>query len=90
MTRLIVTGAATVDGRPIYMRRDGSWVDQLSKAAAVDQQDECDALLARARSDEGTVCDPYAIRVTVEGESVRAVSFREVIRAGGPTVAATV
>ncbi len=88
MTRLIVTGAATVDGRPIYMRRDGSWVHKLDRADAVAGQTECDALLTRARADEATVCDPYAIRVELDGASLRPASLREAIRAGGPTVAA--
>jgi len=86
MTRLIVTGAATVDGRPIYMRRDGTWVDRLADADAVEAKGDCDQLLATARADEATVCDPYAIDVVLEGTSVRAASLREVIRATGPTV----
>ncbi|MGB1013375.1 MAG: DUF2849 domain-containing protein [Nannocystaceae bacterium] len=87
MTRLIVTGSATVDGRPIYMRRDGTWVDRLADADVVEAKSDCEQLLVTARANEATVCDPYAIDVVVDGASVRAASLREVIRATGPTVA---
>ncbi len=90
MTRSMVTGAATADGRPIYMRRDHSWTDRLEEGATVEhgQQEELERMLAAARANEFIVCDPYVIKVEVDGAQPRPVSLREVIRAsGGPTIA---
>lgn len=92
MTRSMVTGAATADGRPIYMRRDHSWTDRLAEGATVEPgqggQEELERMLTAARADEFTVCDPYVIKVDTSGDEPRPVSLREVIRAsGGPTIA---
>ncbi len=90
MTRSMVTGAATADGRPIYMKRDNSWTDRLEEGATVEheQKDELEQMLTAARANEFIVCDPYVIKVQVEGGTPRPVSLRETIRAsGGPTIA---
>jgi hypothetical protein len=83
MTRHVVTASATADGGPLYLQRDGKWTRQISNAALLDDEEERARMLASAKCDEFTVCDPYLIVVSTPDR--RPVSFKERIRATGPT-----
>ena len=88
MTQQMVTGAATADGRPIYMKRDHTWTDRLADGHVTLDQDELARMLQSARGDEFVVCDPYVIEVLVDHARPQPASLREKIRAsGGPTIA---
>jgi hypothetical protein len=87
MSTWVITGNATIDGRPIYRRADRSWSAHLDEASSTDVETERDAWLADARGAEFVVCDPYPIEVQVDDGRPRATSLRESIRATGPTAA---
>lgn len=88
MTLWMITGSSTDDGAPIYLQADGRWVRRLADGLAIAGEDERERLLAEARSQQRTVCDPYAIVVARDGQGrPAATSLRERIRAEGPTVA---
>ena len=87
MTSFIVTGSATADGSPIYMTRDGEWTRRIVGAAQLGTEDQRERMLAQARGNQFTICDPYVIEVLVSGEDVLPATLRERIRAAGPTVA---
>ena len=80
----VVSASLTDDGSPPYMRADGSWSPKLSEASAVDD-DALKPMLEAALTEERKVCDPYGVRVRLDGGTPVAVSAREEIRATGPT-----
>jgi hypothetical protein len=87
MTTWTITGNATEDGAPLYLLENGRWTRRLAEALAIATEAERDALIAAAKRDERTVCDPYAIEVRVGlRASLEPTSLRERIRAEGPTV----
>ena len=61
---------------------------ELSRAFVAETEDAAETLLAMAQLDatENKVVEPYLIDVAREGETIRALKFREAIRAEGPTV----
>jgi len=83
-TLFVVSASLTDDGSPTYMRADRSWSSKLSEAAAVDD-DTLKPMLEAALAQERNVCDPYAVKVQLDGGDPVALSAREEIRATGPT-----
>jgi hypothetical protein len=82
----IVTASATRDGQPLYRQADGSWTPELAQASVLENESDASAQLEAARREEARVCDPYLIDVSRDEGRVVPVSFRERIRATGPTV----
>lgn len=87
MANHVITGNATSDGRAIYMVSVGDWTDSIEHSKVLGDPESTADMLAKALADEIRVCDPYAIEVEVSDDVIRASSFRESIRAKGPTVA---
>lgn len=85
MSLSMITGNATDDGAPIYLRGDGSWTRVLSEGKAC-EGDELAAALARAKTQQRLVCDPYVIDVKLVDGRPAPTNVRERIRASGPTV----
>lgn len=87
MALSMITGNATDDGAPIYLRADGSWTRVLAdaKASESDQLTTATAL-ALAKTQQRIVCDPYVIDVKLVDGRPAPTSVRERIRATGPTV----
>lgn len=84
-TLSMITGNATDDGAPIYLRADGGWTRSLSEGKA-GTSDELAAALALAKTQQRIVCDPYVIDVKSVDGRLAPTSVRERIRASGPTV----
>ncbi|MEL7110113.1 MAG: DUF2849 domain-containing protein [Pseudomonadota bacterium] len=80
-----VTAWETASGKVVWMRADGSWTTDASEIGVFINQAAEDAL-ANAKSQEGTITDPYFMEVTVEGKVAGRETLRESIRANGPTV----
>lgn len=82
-----VTANRLNDGRVVWLGPDGGWVEQLAAARAIPAA-EAEAVLAavKARPAAHLLCDPYLIELAETPEGIRAVSYRERIRAAGPTV----
>ena len=66
-----VTAWNTASGNVVWMRADQSWPE---------------AALEHAKTQEGSITDPYFMEVTEEGEVAGRETLRETIRANGPTV----
>ncbi len=86
----VVTANRLVEGDVVYLTGDGQWSERLNDAClAVDKQ-KTDSLMdiaERAVAAEIVVA-PYAIDVMAEDGTVRALRYREHIRASGPTIRA--
>ncbi len=76
------------DGLTVFRGADGTWVESIGAGALAQSPDEAQRLLAAAAADaaRNLVVDPYLIAITVTERGPRPVSWREVIRAFGPTV----
>lgn len=90
--RIFVPQAATANdaanGLVVFRTTDGRWSQSLSAAAVAETEDAAETLLAAATQDavDNKVVEPYLIDVAREAGGIRALKFREVIRAQGPTV----
>jgi len=84
-THQVITASFTDDGAVAYLRADRSWARALSEAAVVDSPSVVEELLRVAAADERTVCDPYAVEVSVDGGQIAPLTARERIRRDGPT-----
>jgi hypothetical protein len=83
-----VTGNDAANGLVVFRTADGRWSHALSDAQVAETEDAAAALLARAVQDatDNIVVEPYLIDVAREAAGLRALKFREAIRAEGPTV----
>ncbi|MFZ5792439.1 MAG: DUF2849 domain-containing protein [Pseudomonadota bacterium] len=88
MTWQIVTANRLVDGAVVYRGTDGRWTTRLSAAAGAVDETAAKALLAAAEGDAAAqiVVGPYLFEVEGEPGGWAPKSWRERIRAQGPTV----
>ncbi len=84
-SHFVITANTTDAGVPVYLRADRGWSESLQDAQATEDEAERDELLKFARTQERTVCDPYAFKVNVEDGVPVATTARERIRSAGPT-----
>lgn len=84
-----ITANRLNDGRAVWLDAAGGWAESLTSARAVPAA-EAEATLAAVKAGPAAhlLCDPYLIEIDLKPEGPGAVSLRERIRAGGPTVAA--
>ena len=73
-----------IDGDVVFWS-NGSWVDQFSKAELFYDSAAQDAALEQAKSQFTTVVEPYLFDVAKQGGIFVPVSYRERLRALGPT-----
>lgn len=84
-----VTANGLVDGLVVYFGDAGAWGGSLDQARIVDGKEAAAALLAEAEADVGRckVVAPYLIDVTRDATGgVRPATYREVMRAAGPSI----
>lgn len=76
------------DGRVVFMGAPGAWVGSIEAGLLIDDEADAERLLAAARADEAEslVIDPYLIDVAVGEQGRRPASYREQIRAFGPSI----
>lgn len=76
------------DGRVVFLAADGSWVDDIAAGALTTDDSAARQLLETARQAEAgnLVIEPYLIGIRGSAGAREPVSFREGIRAGGPTI----
>jgi hypothetical protein len=76
------------DGRVVFLAADESWVDDIAAGALAASAAAAERLLAEARRAEeiNLVIDPYLIDIETADGVRRPLSFRERIRASGPTL----
>jgi hypothetical protein len=87
MADKIVTANRLNDGLVVYLNGAG-WSERIEDARIAGDDAAADGLLAEAegQGQEIRVIEPYLIEVAIEGAAPRPVSYREAIRAQGPTV----
>lgn len=83
---VVLSASLTLSGAPVYLAVGRVWTRVLDEAQLFADAATLDAELAWARSQEGTVCDPYAFSVDAKAPRPTPISARERIRATGPTV----
>jgi hypothetical protein len=88
MTSQIVTANNLIDGAVVYRTAEGRWSTHVGQALGVSGEAETKALLALAEADAGRqiVVAPYLVEVEGSPGRWQHKSWRERIRAGGPTV----
>jgi len=82
-----VTANRLIDGEVVFWKA-GAWVDGFGDAELFDEGQDADveAAVAKGKAQPTVIVDPYPIDlVTVEGEGLAPVSYRERIRALGPS-----
>jgi len=84
----VVTANRLVEGDVVYLTEGGQWSERLGDACRADDKQKADALMETAEQAVAAqlVVAPYAIDVTTENGTVRALQYREQIRASGPTI----
>ncbi len=87
MADKIVTANRLDDGLVVYLNGAG-WSERIEDARIAGDDAAADGLLAEAEGpgQEIRVVGPYLIEIALEGAEPRPVSYREAIRAKGPTV----
>ncbi len=88
MTLQVVTANRIGDGTVVYLTRDGGWSEWITDGWMSSGKEERDELMAVARvsAEKPEVVEPYPVDVVEEAGVIRAVRYREVIRARGPTI----
>ena len=72
------------DGEAVFWNA-GRWAERFVEAELFEGQEEAEAAEAQAKSQQTVVVDPYLIDVVDSGEGWAPLSYRERIRALGPT-----
>ena len=87
-TGQMVLANRLTDGHVVFLAADGGWVEDIACGALASDPDAAQRLLAAAQLAESrnAVVEPYLIGIRDEAGRRRPVSFREAIRAAGPTV----
>jgi len=88
MTSQIVTANNLIDGAVVYRTAEGRWTTHIGAALGVGGEVEAKALLALAESDAARqiVVAPYLVEIEGTPGRWQHKSWRERIRAEGPTV----
>jgi Protein of unknown function (DUF2849) len=84
----VISANRLADGIVVYAGHDGSWSEQLSQAKIFAAKADAEAGLLIAHNDakQNLVVEPVVVEVTEDASGLRAVTLREIIRAGGPTI----
>jgi predicted NAD/FAD-binding protein len=88
---VVITANRLTDGAVVYRRANGGWSTRLDEAAIATSAATARELLAAADADGRRAVGAYVAPVVLAaGGAVRPGNLRELIRAGGPTVEASV
>lgn len=87
-TGQMIVANRLADGHVVFLAADGGWVEDIRAGVLASDQDAAQLLLATALLAESrnAVVEPYLIGIRDEAGQRQPVSFRETIRANGPTV----
>lgn len=86
MTGKVVTANRLSDGLVVYLDQSGGWSGRVEDGRVAAGEAESAEILALAESQPTAVVGPYLIDVIEEEGVPRPVSYREVLRAKGPSV----
>jgi hypothetical protein len=80
-----LTGNTLEDGEAVFLGHDGQWAPRFADAELFDDEDAALAAEARAKTQITVVVDPYLIDVIASEHGFAPLSYRERVRALGPT-----
>lgn len=80
-----LTGNRLADGEAIFLGHAGDWVPRFADAELFEDDDAALAAEAHAKTQITVVVDPYLIDVIASDDAFAPLSFRERVRALGPT-----
>ena len=88
MKSQVFTANRLHDGIVVYMTEDGHWSESVFGATVVTNDEGLAAMttLAEAGETNSIIVAPYPIDVELEDGQVRPVSYRERLRAFGPSI----
>jgi hypothetical protein len=84
MSYAAVTANTLSEGDVVFLSRD-AWVEQFADAQLFEDKDELDAAVAKAQGQVTLVVDVYPIDVVLDEGLPVPTSYRERLRALGPT-----
>lgn len=84
----MVLASRLTDGRAVFLAADGDWVTDIAGGAVAGGPEAAEELLAVARLAEArnVVVEAYLVGIRQVGDQRQPVSWRESVRAAGPTV----
>ncbi len=84
----VISANRLTDGIVVYVGPEGSWPEALGEARIFESKAEAEAGLLAARADvkRNLVLDPFVVEIARGEGGLQAVSFRDAIRARGPTI----
>ena len=85
MSHAALTASDLRDGEVVFWAR-GLWVKRFADAERFDAREAGEAALTQAKGQATAVVDPYLIEVVLEDGLPVPTSYRERVRALGPTV----
>ena len=85
MSRAALTANDLREGRVVFWD-DGRWVVRFAEAELFADADAADLALVQAKGQPTVVVDPYLIDLTWEDSVAVPTSYRERVRALGPTI----
>ena len=80
-----LTGNLLDDGEAVFLGHDGQWAARFADAELFDDEDAALAAEAHAKTQITLVVDPYLIDVIPSEHGYAPLSYRERVRALGPT-----
>lgn len=80
----VVTANRLLDGEVVFWKA-GQWVERFADAELFADVEPGEAAVAVGKSQPTVIVEPYLIDVTESGSGLAPVSYRERIRALGPT-----
>jgi hypothetical protein len=80
-----LTGNLLDDGEAVFLGHDGQWAARFADAELFGDDDAALAAEARAKTQIAVVVDPYLIDVIASDNGHAPLSYRERVRALGPT-----
>ncbi len=85
MTVHVLTANDLLSGEPVF-RGGAAWRVRWAEADVFAEPAPAEAALAAARAEPTVVVEPYLVDCTLEGAMAVPVSYRERVRALGPTI----
>lgn len=79
-----LTGNRLTDGEVVFWKA-GAWVERFADAELFDAAEAAEAAEAHAKTQQTVVVDPYLIDLVESGDLWAPLSYRERLRALGPT-----
>ena len=85
MSLAAVTASDLRDGEAVFWSH-GRWVKRFAEAELFDEAEPGQAVLKLAKAEATVVVDPYLIELELEDDVAVPTSYRERVRALGPTI----